>query len=201
MHLQVSGVMSEFGSTSVTPLAIYSALVLLLLCRSSVLALLFLRCLCCNSFRSSLKNNNPLRLWNPPFVRYFDVNSALRRIIIMTVVALWWYELWEKCEVVNWERVVRNAYSISPLLVFIVSLYSFASDTGCMLTTYDVSDVFDAEHTTIGLIKVEHNINTHNPPLYVELRRTSTTIKVSLILRFFRGDSQNSKNRILPVTQ
>ena len=51
----------------------------------------------------------------------------------------------------NCERVVRNADSLSPPCVVVVPLYSCAADEYWILTTSDVSDVFDAEHITIGM--------------------------------------------------
>ena len=166
LRLRVYDALSDVGSTSVTPLAISSASALLLLCRSSASALLFLHRPRYDSFHFSFKTTKPLRFWNPPSMRSSDVKSALRQTIIITVVALWWCEVWEKYEVVNCERVVRNADSLSPLLVVVNPLYSCADDSDWMSTTYDV---FDAEHITIGirLTQVEYNINNQKPPLFL----------------------------------
>ena len=145
----VSGVLSDVGSTSVTPLEIYSASDLLLLCLSSVPDVLFLCRQRCNSFHFSFNMTKPLRIWKPPFVRSFDVKANLGRTIMVTVFALWWYEVWEKCEVVNCGRVVINADSILPPLVASVPLYSCAAESDWIMKTSNVPGVFDAEHITI----------------------------------------------------
>ena len=87
----------------------------------------------------------------------------------------------------NFEKVVINADSLSPPLVVVAPIYSCAAESDWKLTTSDVSYVFDAEHIKIGLIQVYHNIKNHSPLLYAELRRTRTFKKVSVILRFLRG--------------
>ena len=46
---------------------------------------------------------------------------------------------------------MRNSDSLSPTLVIVVPLYSYADDSDWMLTASDVSDVFDAEQITIGM--------------------------------------------------
>ena len=64
---------------------------------------------------------------------------------------------------------MRNADSLSPPLVVDVPMYSCAADSEWTSTTSDVSNVFDAEHVTIGIhsTQAEHNINTHKLPLFL----------------------------------
>ena len=144
LRLRVSGALPDVGLTLVTPLTISSASALLLLWRSSASALLFLHRPRYDSSCFSVNMKNPLRLWKPPLMSYFEVKAALGRTIMMTVAVLWWCEVWEKCEVVNFERVLRYAESISPPLVVVISLYSCAADSDWVLMTYDMSDVFYA---------------------------------------------------------
>ena len=139
------------GLALVTPLTISSASDILLLWFSSASALLFLILPCFDFFRLYFNTTNPLRIWKPPLIHSSDVKDTLDCTIMMTVVALWWCEVWEKCELLNCEIGLKNEDSISPPLVVFFLLYSYAADSGWMVTTSDVSNVFDAEHIARGM--------------------------------------------------